>query len=217
MKKSFTLAALLVVASAIAQSIVVVDMEEVLAQHPNTPSDKKVLEATIADYTKERNDLRANLEQKEAELERMIKEAQNPMLAPAKAEELRKACEYAYRELERAQMAAEAKMAERSRQLSEMEARLIKRTSEEIQLTIAKYAEVQGYDIVLYKNVVPYVKADYDITNEVILLCGGKLKTPDLGTPAEELKAPLSPNYAEQKSTTPAEPAPATDVNTPKQ
>ncbi len=195
MKKSFTLALCLAVASAIAQSIVIVDMEEILAQHPNTPNDKAMLESTLKDYTQERNTLRATLERKEAELEQKIKEAQNPMLAPAKAEELRKACEFAFRELENERAAAESKMAERSRQLAEMEKRFVKRTSEAVQLTIAKYAEVQGYDMVLYKNVVPYVKPELDITNQIILLCGGKLKVTDLGTPAEELKAPLKADY----------------------
>ncbi len=218
MKKSLTLAALFAVTVALAQSIVVVDMEEVLARHPNTGGDKKVLESTLEDYTQERNALRAELDRKQADLERKIKEAQNPMLAPAKAEELRKACEIAFRQLEQDQVAAENKMAERSRQLAEMEKRLVKRTSDEILRKISDYAILQGYDLVLYKNLVPYVTTELDITDKIIVLCGGKPVTPvqevtaptqkvtapkqevtppvqEVTPPAQPLKAPLKANF----------------------
>lgn len=181
--------ALLAVA-AFAQSIAVVDMEAVLAKHPNTPNDKKLLESTLADYTKERDALRAKLEAKQADVEKQMREAQNPMLAPAKAEELRKSCQAALQSLDEESRAAEAQMAERSRTLSEMERKLIKRTTEEIQAHISAYAKEKGYDLVVYKNLVPYVRPERDITDRVILLCGGTPDKKDTSKPAQELKAP---------------------------
>jgi hypothetical protein len=55
-----------------------------------------------------------------------------------------------------------------------LERRLTKRTTEEVNELIAAYAKEQGYDAVIYKNVVPYVAAELDITQTVIGLCGGK-------------------------------------------
>lgn len=183
-------ATVLLAVAAFAQSIVVVDMEAVLAKHPNTPNDKKLLESTLADYSKERDALRAKLEAKQADVEKQMREAQNPMLAPAKAEELRTACQAAVRSLEEEGRAAEAQMAERSRTLSEMERKLIKRTTDEIQAHIAAYAKEKGYDLVVYKNLVPYVCPERDITDRIIVLCGGVPDKKDTSKSAKELKAP---------------------------
>lgn len=182
--------AALMTMAAFAQSIAVVDMEAVLAKHPNTPNDKKLLESTLADYTKERDALRAALEAKQADLEKQMQEAQNPMLAPAKAEELRKACQAAFESIENDRRAAEAQMAERSRTLSEMERKLIKRSTDEIQAHIDAYAKEKGYDLVVYKNMVAYVRPEQDITDRIIVLCGGVPDKKDTSKSAKELKAP---------------------------
>lgn len=184
--------ACLFAALSFAKGIAVVDMEAILEAHPNTPNDKKLLETTLEEYSQERDTLRKVLEEKQVALEKMVKSAQNPMLAPAKAAELKKSCETAYQELEKARENAELQMQQRSRDLSELERRLIKRTSEEIVEHIKAYAKEQGFDAVVYKNVVPYVAAELDITQTIITLCGGK------ATPAAK------PAAAKQKDTSKA-------------
>ena len=185
-------AALFATAAFASQTIVVVDMEAVLAKHPNTAGDKKLLESTLADYTKERDELRREIELRKAELERKAQEAQNPMLAPAKAEELRKACQADYEQIEALAEKGEAQMAERSRTLTEMERKLIQRSTDEIQEHIAAYAKEKGYALVLYKNLVPYVEAKYDITDQIIILCGGLPDRKSTAKDASELKAPAT-------------------------
>ncbi len=183
----------LLVTAAFAQNIVVVDMEAVLAKHPNTPAHKKVLESTLADYTKERDALRQALDAKRADFEKQVQAAQNPMLAPAKADELKRACQAAYEQLEREGRAAEERMAERSRTLSEMERKLIDSTVEEIQAQIQAYAKERGYDLVLYKEAVAFARPEQDITDRVIVLCGGtpeKKEKKATVKEAKELKAP---------------------------
>lgn len=174
----------------LAQSIAVVDMERVLANHPNTPNDQKTLEATLADYSKERDALRVELERLAGERDQTIKDAQNPMLAAAKAEELRQRAAQQDRALQEAAQRAEAQMAERSRTLSEMERRFIKRTTDEIQAHIKAEAKKKGYDVVLYKDAVPYVKPDCDITDRIIVLCGGIPPKADTAKDGEELAPP---------------------------
>ncbi|MGN0885911.1 MAG: OmpH family outer membrane protein [Candidatus Spyradenecus sp.] len=169
-------------------SIVVVDMEAIIAHHPNTPNDKKLLEDTLAEFSQERDALRAAIKAKQADLEKQVQEAQNPMIAPAKAEELRKACEAKFREIQRDTDAAEQKMASRSRELSDLEDRLLKRTTKEIQAHIAAYSKEKGFQVVLYKNMVPYVTPERDITDLIIILCGGKPEPKDTSKGADELK-----------------------------
>lgn len=183
-------------------SIAVVDMEAVLAHHPNTPNDKKLLEDTLAEFTQERDALRDALRAKQEDLEKKVKEAQNPMLSPAKVDELRKACEAKYAEIQREGDAAEQKMAGRSRELSELEARLIKRTTQQIQTQIDAYAKEKGYSLVLYKNVVPYVTPELDITDRIIVLCGGM---PETKPAAKPVAAPKAPAVEPKTPATPAQ------------
>ncbi len=193
MKSALFALSLFIAAATFAQGMAIVDMEAVLARHPNTPNDKKLLEDTLAEFSKERDTLRETLNAKRADLEKQVKEAQNPMLAPAKVEELRQQCEAKYTELQRESEAAEQKMAGRSRELSELEARLIKRTTQEIQAHITAYAKKRGLDAVIYKNAVAYVKPALDITEPIVMLCGGKSEPKDTSKGAEELKAPAKP------------------------
>lgn len=183
-------------------TIAVVDMEAVLAHHPNTPNDKQTLEYTLAEFTQERDALRDTLRAKQEDLEKKVKEAQNPMLSPTKVEELRKVCEALYAEIQREGEAAEQKMAGRSRELSELEARLIKRTTQQIQTQIEAYAKEKGYSLVLYKNVVPYVTPELDITDRIIVLCGGRPDTKPAVKPVAASKAPVA---AEPKASAPTQ------------
>ena len=209
MKHVLTLTvAVVMTAFAFAKGIAVVDMEKILEAHPNTPNDKKLLETTLDEYSKERDALRKVLEEKQAALEKMVKNAQNPMLAPAKAAELKKACESAYQDLEQARDNAEMQMQQRSRELSDLERRLIKRTTEEVNELIAAYAKEQGYDAVIYKNVVPYVADELDITQTVIGLCGGK----PAAKPAKKA-APAAAPVAAPAAVAPAAPAVKQDTS----
>ncbi len=183
-----------------AKGFAVIDMETILEAHPNTPNDKKLLETTLEDYSEERDVLRAQLEEKQSALEKMVQNAQNPMLAPAKAAELKAKCEKAFKELEEQRARAEEQMQARSRELSELERRLIKRTSEEVLEHVKAYAKAQGYDAVVYKNMVPYVIDELDVTDEIITLCGGKPKAK-----AKEKTEKAAPVKAEAKQEKPAE------------
>lgn len=212
-----SLSALMLAATVCASNIAVIDMETILEAHPNTPNDKKLLETTLEDYSEERDALRAKLEEKQAALEKMMQSAQNPMLAPAKVAELKAKCEKAYMELEEQRMKAEEQMQARSRELSELERRLIKRTSEEVTEHVKAYAKAKGYDAVIYKNMVPYISEALDITDEIIALCGGKVapkaeaaaEKPAKATPKATAKAkPAQPLKAPAKFATAGEQAP---------
>jgi Skp family chaperone for outer membrane proteins len=188
-----------------AAKIAVIDMEVILEAHPNTPNDKKLLETTLEDYSAERDALRAQLEEKQAALEKMMQSAQNPMLAPAKVAELKAKCEKAYQELDAQRMKAEDQMQARSRELSELERRLIKRTSEEVLEHVKAYAKEKGIDAVLYKNMVPYMVDELNITDEIITLCGGKKPA----APAAKKPAAKPAAKAAEKPAPAATPAPA--------
>jgi hypothetical protein len=79
-----------------------------------------------------------------------------------------------------------------------LERRLIKRTSEEVLEHVKAYAKAQGYDAVVYKNMVPYVVDELDITDEIITLCGGKPKAK--AKEKTEKAAPVKAEAKQEKS-----------------
>ena len=52
--------------------------------------------------------------------------------------------------------------------LQDDRARLMKATTEDLRARLKKYAEANGYDLILDTNVVAYSKDSYDVTNELL-------------------------------------------------
>lgn len=175
MKLTLLFSLLLSASLALATNVVSVDMAVVLEHHPNTPSDRQLLKDTYDDFSKKRDALSDEVTALQEALAQMVKEAQNPMLSAARSEELRNAAEAKYRELEEKKTSAEEEMRQCTRSYEELNSRLSRRTVKDIQEKIAAYAKEQGYDIVLDRASVPYVTPACDITNTVIVLCGGKV------------------------------------------
>lgn len=190
MKRTLLIGTLLASAMAFAQTVVCVDMAVALEHHPNTPADRQLLKDTYDDYSKKRDALMAEVEAMQEELTQMVKEAQNPMLSAARSEELRNAAEAKFRALEEKKASAEDEMRQCTRSYEELTSRLSRRTIKDIQEKLAGYAKEKGYDIVIDRASVPYVSDKCDITNNVIVLCGGTVPKADTSKAGEELAKP---------------------------
>ena len=69
------------VVAARAQSVAVVDMEELVRLHPDTASDKKLFDQTLKDFRAENDELRQRLEALQDDFEKIRKESQDPSLS----------------------------------------------------------------------------------------------------------------------------------------
>ncbi len=168
MKKSIILTLCACAASALfAQKIAIVDVDALLRDHPNTESDKKTVEMTLDEYSKERDVLRAGLEKKDAIVGQKYRDAQNPIFGADKKEQLKAEAVKLQRELQAEVAAAEQKMAQRTKDLQDLEARLIRRSTEDIQAKVSEYAKAKQIDVVLLKAATVYVADATDITKEV--------------------------------------------------
>lgn len=182
-----------------AQKIIVVDIDYVLECHPNTPGDRETISLTVEEYAKERDELLSNLKGIENELETITKQAQNPMLAQSKKEELLKKGESLYMQMAQARQAAEAQIAQRRKDLQELDARLVRRSTKDVLEKVNAYAKAEEVDIILDKRNVPFCADKYDATKDIIRLCGGKI-------PAEapQAEAPAKPAAVEKPLEAPA-------------
>ena len=56
--------------------------------------------------------------------------------------------------------------------LQDLEGRLLKTTTDDLRKRINKFAEENGYDLILDTNAVPYAKPAYSVTDELLKAMG---------------------------------------------
>ncbi len=174
------------VLAAHAQSVAVVDMEELVRLHPNTASDKKLLDSTVKDFKAENDELRQKLEGMQDEFDKARKEAQDPALS----EKARKVAEdragKSLDALKTADRAAREKMQARQEQLSDMQSRMLKKTIGELRDLIGKYAGEQKIAVVLPAGQVVFSAPTLDITDAI-------MKQMSVSAPVREKNEPAKP------------------------
>lgn len=190
MKKQLVLLGALLCSTLMAQKIAVVDIDVVLEHHPNTKGDRATLELTLEEYATERDALLEDIKKRETELETIAKQLQNPMLAQAKLDELQKKGESLFAELNQVKQNAELQVAKRRKDLQELEARLVRRSTKDVIEKVDAYAKEKGYDLILDKRNVPFVTKAYEVTDEIIVRCGGTIPAATAAAEAPALEQP---------------------------
>lgn len=168
------------------QKIAVVDLEKLIRLHPNTVADKKLLEATLKDYNKQKEQLQSLAASTRKAFEAAAREAMNPALSEA----AKKKAEDAAMEKRKAALEAERNAAEKVREmqrdLNSQEIKMLRRTSDEIEAKIGEYAREKGIDLVLQLpsklspgTGVIYSKPEMDITADIMKLMDIKDEEPE--------------------------------------
>ena len=132
-----------------APAIAVVDLEELVRLHPNTASDKKLLEQTLKEFTAQKEQLQTRFDSARKAFEEAVREVQNPALS----EKAKKKAEDEALTRRTAAVEAERELTETvrslQRQLTDQEVRMLKRTTAEIEEAVAAYARTQKLALVL--------------------------------------------------------------------
>lgn len=129
--------------------LAVVDMEQLVQRHPNTTSDKKLLEQTLQEYSEQKETLQSLADSARKAYEGAAKEAQNPALSD-KAKQRQEEDAQRKREVAvRAEREYSETVRNLQRQLTDQEMRMLKRTYAEIQGVIAAHAREHGLDLVM--------------------------------------------------------------------
>jgi len=150
----------------------VVDMLALVRNHPNYESNKTLLTSTDKDYQKKLDLIKGEGEKLQEEGKKLAEQLRNPMLlAKAKAD-----AEKQLMDLQQKLMGIEQRYrseALRCRQdLQDLEARLLKTTTEDLRKRLAKYAEQNKYDFIFDSNAAPYSKKSFDVTDEMLKAMG---------------------------------------------
>ena len=217
------------VAVARAQSVALVDMEELVRLHPDTASDKKLFDQTLKDFRAENDELKQKLEGMQEDFEKIRKEAQDPALS----DKARKAAEERASKAQDALMVAgrtwREKMQARQEQLSDMQTRMLKKTVNEIREVIRKYAEEKKLQVVLSESQAVYSDKTLDITDAILKLMNivptpkdadvVPVAKPSVSTPSSAASASTpagaAPTGARPAAAPAASPRPAASTNAP--
>lgn len=189
MKMSFLLVTLVLMGMFAqgADTIAVVDMEELVRRHPNTAEDKKSLDATLKQYEGERDTMRAKLDAMRVEYENVAKEADSPALSDAGRKKAENDAIKKRETLVEADRQFGEMMQLRRKQLSEQEMRMLKRTTGDLRDVIAKLAAQKKFTVVVSAATVAYADKSADITADVLRALG---VDPNAPLPSDTTLAP---------------------------
>ncbi len=185
MKRISLLAACVFICAALAaraQTVAVVDLEQLVRLHPNTAADDKLREQTRKDMREEYDELQQKLEALKLDFEKTRKETQDPTLSDKARKTAEERAEKAYEAVLTANRNANEKMQLRQEQISEMNGRLLKKVIADLRDTIGKYAAEQKIQLVLPAAQAIYNEKALDITDAI-------LKRMNVTRPAEKTAA----------------------------
>ena len=149
-----------------------VDLMVLVRNHPNYESNKTLLTSTDKDYQKKLEVIKSEGDKLQEEGKKVAEQMRNPMLTDAAKRDV----ENQILEIQKKLMGIEQQYkseAMRSRQeLQDLEARLLKTTTDDLRKRLGKYAEENGYDFILDANAAPFSKSSFDVTDEILKALG---------------------------------------------
>ena len=178
-KLIFAMAMVAAMAASAEMKLGTVDMMLLVKNHPNYDSNKTLLTSTDKDYQKKLEKIKSEGDSLQDEGKKLVDQMRNPMLtAKAKAD-----VEKQLGDIQQKLMGIEQRYrseAVRCRQdLQDLEARLLRATTDDLRKRIAKYATANGYDLILDSNAAAYATNTLDVTDAMLK---------DLGVDPKEAK-----------------------------
>ncbi len=169
MKKIAAIAIMSLAASLYADiKVGTVDMMLLVRNHPSYESNRDYLRSTERDYQKNLDAMQSVLEDLQDEGQKLAEELKNPMLSESAKQKAEKEIMDVQRRYVKQQQDLRKKAMENQQQLSEAEARLLKSQADDLKKRITKFAEANGYDLVLDGAAAVYHSSALDVTDAIL-------------------------------------------------
>ena len=154
-----------------------VDMLTLVRNHKSYETNKKFLTDSEKESQDKIEGMRGEVEKLETEGRKLAEEAQNPMLAAGKRQELEKKLIEIQKKYVGAQQAIRSEAMRAQQDLQGMEAKFLKITGDDLRKVIREFAEKNGYDLIVDVTAAPYSKKSLDVTDGVLTAMGGDPRT----------------------------------------
>ena len=169
MKKIIAVAAVALCASVFADlKIGTVEMMLLVRNHKSYDTNKKMLQDSEKDYQKDLDNMKAELDALQDEGKKVADQARNPMISQAQRDKIEKELLDIQNKYVAGQQKLRAKAMESQEKLQEFEARLLKATTEDIRAAVSKFADENGYDIIVESTVTAFAKKSLDVTDSIL-------------------------------------------------
>ena len=145
-----------------------VNMVTLVRNHKSYDTNKKMLQDSEKDYQKDLDNMKAELDALQDEGKKVADQARNPMISQAQRDKTEKELLDIQNKYVAGQQKLRAKAMESQEKLQEFEARLLKVTTEDIRAAVSKFADENGYDIIVESTVTAFAKKSLDVTDSIL-------------------------------------------------
>ena len=145
-----------------------VNMVTLVRNHKSYNTNKKMLQDSEKDYQKDLDNMKAELDALQDEGKKVADQARNPMISQAQRDKTEKELLDIQNKYVAGQQKLRAKAMESQEKLQEFEARLLKATTEDIRAAVSKFADENGYDIIVESTVTVFAKKSLDVTDSIL-------------------------------------------------
>ena len=145
-----------------------VDMMVLVRNHKSYDTNKKMLQDSEKDYQKELDSMKAELDALQDEGKKIADQARNPMISQSQKDKIEKQLLDIQNKYVAGQQKLRAKAMESQQKLQEFEARLLKATTEDIRAVVNKFADDNGYDLIIESTVTAFAKKSLNVTDDIL-------------------------------------------------
>ena len=149
-----------------------VDMLKLVRNHSSYDSNKTLLAETQKDYQKKIDRMKEEIDSIQEEGKKLSEKLRNPMLAEAAKKKTEKEMADVQTKYINAQQRFRSEAMRSEQELADLEARLLKATTEDLQGKIKEFAEQNGYDLIVNVTACPYASEKLDVTLAVLKVMG---------------------------------------------
>ena len=145
-----------------------IDMLKLVRNHSSYDSNKTLLSETQKDYQKKIDRMKEEIDSIQEEGKKLSEKLRNPMLAEAAKKKTEKELGDMQNKYISAQQRFRSEAMRSEQELADLETRLLKATTEDLQTKIKAFAEKNGYDLILNVTACPFASDKLDVTLEVL-------------------------------------------------
>ena len=149
-----------------------VDMMVLVRNHKNYDTNKKMLQDSEKNYQKELDGMKAELDALQEEGKKVADQGRNPMLAQAQKDKIEKELLDIQNKYVAGQQKLRTKAMESQQKLQEFESMLLKSTTDDIRAVVNKFADDNGYDLIIESTVTAFAKKSFDVTDGILKAMG---------------------------------------------
>ena len=145
-----------------------VDMMVLVKNHPNYDSNKTLLTSTDKDYQKKLEKIKSEGDSIQEEGKKLMEQMRNPMLTVKAKTDIEKQLGDIQQKLMGIEQRYRSEAVRCRQDLQDLEARLLKTTTDDLKKRIGKYAAANGYDLILDSNAAAYATKTLDVTDTML-------------------------------------------------